>query len=131
MCSTIERDNCLHIVNNSNSDFTGAYLVATGWGTLWFGGRVPNQLQKVYLQVISNGQCQQAYGSRITPKQLCTWTRGRDVCQKDSGGPLFYEAGGLVYLAAIASFGTTCADNKPAVNTRITEYANWIRQYAR
>lgn len=45
----------------------------------------------------------------------------------DSGGPMFLQSGGLVYLAGIISFGTGCAEGKPGVSTRITYYADWIR----
>lgn len=46
----------------------------------------------------------------------------------DSGGPLFLTNYGIVYLVGIISFGKTCADNAPSVNTKVSEYVNWIVQ---
>lgn len=106
-------------------------MEAVGWGTDSFGGKTSSVLQKTWLQVIDNQQCAQSFGNRIQASHICTYAQGRDACQYDSGGPLYVEAGGLVYLAGIISFGATCADRKPSVSTRVTYFADWIRQNAR
>uniref|UniRef100_A0A182QNQ3 Peptidase S1 domain-containing protein n=1 Tax=Anopheles farauti TaxID=69004 RepID=A0A182QNQ3_9DIPT len=109
--------------------FEGATVEATGWGDLDFGGPRATALNKVQLDVIGNADCSRRLGSTSVPYQhLCTYTFNRDTCQADSGGPLFYAnpATGFLYNVGIVSFGIACATDKPSVNTRVTEYLDWI-----
>merc|ERR1712032_855539 len=62
----------------------------TGWGTTSSGGSTSNVLLEVDVQVISNSECNAAYGG-ITDNMLCaqdaSGNGGSDACQGDSGGP--------------------------------------------
>ncbi|XP_038218571.1 venom serine protease-like [Zerene cesonia] len=111
----------------SQYDFTGEKLTALGWGTLYIGGPTPDVLQKVVLDVISQDACSRRVNS-LTPRQLCTYTPGKDACQMDSGGPLLFTASnGLLYNAGIVSSGSLCASaGRPGINTRVTEILRWI-----
>ncbi|XP_029731272.1 venom serine protease-like [Aedes albopictus] len=111
------------------ASFVGIELEATGWGSTDFGDPKSNVLLKVGLPVIDPGQCSKTY-SNFAATQICTFAAGKDTCQSDSGGPLFYTDyyNGLVYLVGIVSYGMACATNDPSVSTRVTEYLNWIMQ---
>nr|XP_034826502.1 venom serine protease-like [Maniola hyperantus] len=115
----------------ANWDFTGAQLTLLGWGTTSFGGPVSSVLRKVNVDVISQSSCQSRV-STLTPRQLCTYTRGKDSCQDDSGGPALYTdpQTGLLFHAGIISFGRFCASDSPGISTRITALLNWITQNA-
>lgn len=105
----------------------GRTVDATGWGTLSYGGPVSNKLMKVQLNVVDLDRCASTYPNSITTGQLCTYTSGKDACNLDSGGPLFYTDNGILYEIGIISYGTACASSKPSVNTMITKYLDWIR----
>ncbi|KAK2586038.1 hypothetical protein KPH14_012040 [Odynerus spinipes] len=110
------------------NDFTGDTVTALGWGTLTFGGKKSNTLMKVDLNVISLEQCVAEYNT-TTPNQICTLGDQKDACQFDSGGPLLWESKSshrMIFLGVI-SYGRTCADGKPGVNTRATSYLDFIR----
>lgn len=59
---------------------------------------------------------------------MCTYSSGRDACQYDSGGPLYYTLNGRVNIVGIISFGTGCGGGYPSVNTRVTSFIQWIQQ---
>ena len=60
----------------------GSDAVCTGWGTLTEGGSLPSQLQKVTVQIVSNDDCNDAYGGDITDRMICAGTGGgKDACQ--------------------------------------------------
>ncbi|XP_055606902.1 venom serine protease-like isoform X2 [Uranotaenia lowii] len=108
--------------------FEGAVVEAVGWGDLDFGGPKSKVLMKVALNVINNQQCSTQLNTTITYQKLCTYTPTKDTCQSDSGGPLFYTApsNGLLYEVGIVSYGIACATSNPSVNTRVTEFLDWI-----
>ncbi|XP_052888963.1 venom serine protease-like [Anopheles moucheti] len=112
----------------TSQTFEGSTVVATGWGDLDFGGPRATALNKVQLDVIGNSDCSRQIRATVPAQQLCTFTPKRDTCQADSGGPLFYTnpSTGLLYNVGIVSFGIACATEKPSVNTRVTEYLDWI-----
>jgi hypothetical protein len=101
--------------------FVGNTVIAAGWGHDDFGGRPSTVLMHVFLNVVSSTRC--------TATQMCTFTPGRDTCQNDSGGPLFYQdTNGLLYSVGIISEGVGCNAGFPGINTRVTEYLDWIQQ---
>uniref|UniRef100_A0A8W7PIR6 Peptidase S1 domain-containing protein n=1 Tax=Anopheles coluzzii TaxID=1518534 RepID=A0A8W7PIR6_ANOCL len=112
----------------TTQSFEGRTVEATGWGDLDFGGPRASALNKVQLAVIGNQECSQRLSVTVPYQQLCTYTANRDTCQGDSGGPLFFTnlANGLLYDVGIVSFGIACATANPSVNTRVTEYLDWI-----
>ncbi|XP_022123529.2 venom serine protease-like [Pieris rapae] len=112
--------------------FTGEKLTVLGWGTIFIGGPKSDVLQKVQVDVISQNDCRNNVRS-LTPRQLCTYTPGKDACQFDSGGPLLFtdRETSFLFLSAMVSTGELCAGlNKPAVNTRVTDVLDWIVQTA-
>ncbi|XP_055372818.1 venom serine protease-like [Condylostylus longicornis] len=110
----------------STKDFVGSKVITGGWGTISFGGLQPNSLQKVNLDIISIMECQVKI-KHLNFGQFCTFTKGKDACQFDSGGGLFYKSNGLYYVVGIVSFGFSCATNFPSVNTRVSTYLFWIQ----
>ncbi|XP_065076539.1 venom serine protease-like isoform X1 [Ochlerotatus camptorhynchus] len=111
-----------------SENFDGAIVEACGWGDLDFGGPKSDVLNKVALNVISNQECSSRLNSTITHQKMCTYTPTKDTCQSDSGGPLFYTEpeNGLVYEVGIVSYGVACATANPSVNTRVTDFLDWI-----
>lgn len=62
----------------------GDESVITGWGTLTEGGSLPSQLQAVRVPVVSNADCDAAYGAgSITDRMMCAGVSGggKDACQ--------------------------------------------------
>ncbi|KAL0198134.1 hypothetical protein M9458_006674, partial [Cirrhinus mrigala] len=56
----------------------------TGWGALQSGGQAPNILQEVMIPIVSNSDCDDAYGGSITSNMLCAGLLnegGKDACQ--------------------------------------------------
>lgn len=109
----------------------GAPGFVTGWGTTAEGGSTAAVLQEVMVPLVSQQQCQAAYG-QITMGMLCAGydEGGKDSCQGDSGGPLVVQAGDESWkLAGVVSFGHGCA--RPdfyGVYTRVSTYASWLAQ---
>ncbi|XP_055317480.1 venom serine protease-like [Sitodiplosis mosellana] len=117
-----------------SASFEGRSVVALGWGTIEYGGPVSSRLQKVALDVTSQLKCEAAYPNRITSGQFCTYTRNKDTCSYDSGGPLLFSdvtGNNLLYQIGITSFGVNCASSMPSVSTRVAAYLDWITSEAR
>ncbi|OXB58486.1 hypothetical protein ASZ78_009051 [Callipepla squamata] len=104
--------------------------VTTGWGrTHTTSNALASRLQQVTLPLISQSQCQQYWGSKITSSMLCAGGAGASSCQGDSGGPLVYNNGNSWTLIGIVSWGSSnCNVNTPAVYTRVSHFRNWIDQ---
>ncbi|XP_041970975.1 venom serine protease 34-like [Aricia agestis] len=112
----------------ANRDFAGSKVTLLGWGTQMTGGETSDVLRKVDVEVISQASCQRAVTS-LTPRQMCTYTPGKDACQDDSGGPALFTdpTTGLLFNIGIISFGRLCATaGDPGVNTRVTALLDWI-----
>lgn len=82
------------------------------------GGPRSNFLRKVNLEIVNNEFC--------NAKQICSYASYRDLCTYDSGGPLFMTNNSLTYNVGIVSYGIACATKKPAANTRVASYLDWI-----
>ncbi|XP_069992938.1 trypsin alpha-3-like [Penaeus vannamei] len=107
----------------------GGKAVASGWGTLSFGGSTPDVLQEVELDIITMDECQQkASLPPDTNSVVCTLTLYKDTCQGDSGGPLVVKlCDGTWAQIGIVSHGFQCAvPDNPGVNTRVSAFASWI-----
>merc|ERR1711936_831266 len=112
------------------SQFVNQRVTVAGWGTLTEGGRQPDELMKVDVDVWTNDRCKNSYGSNapggITNHMLCASRPQRDSCSGDSGGPLF-SCNGACTQIGIVSWGIGCAQsNYPGVYTRITAMKDWI-----
>lgn len=116
--------------------------MATGWGRTEFLGPKSEELQKVDLNIIDPGICQQAYSNEkklaegIIEQQFCAGhlDGGKDTCQGDSGGPIHAmvpELNCVQFIIGITSFGKFCAArDAPGVYTKIFAYLDWIEKYA-
>ncbi|NXF36779.1 CTRL protease, partial [Nyctibius bracteatus] len=107
---------------------TNLRCVTTGWGrTNTNSQALAVRLQQVTLPLISQSQCTQYWGNRITSSMLCAGGAGASSCQGDSGGPLVYQNGNVWTLIGIVSWGTTnCNVRTPAIYTRVSQFRNWI-----
>merc|ERR1712218_422738 len=120
-------------------DYDQWMSTVTGWGTTSSGGSVSNVLLEVDVKVISNSECNAAYGG-ITSNMLCaadaSGNGGSDACQGDSGGPLVAcgmdgncgtMPGQNYDLIGVVSFGIGCAQaDFPGVYARVTAARAWI-----
>lgn len=107
--------------------FTGEVVTALGWGTTSFTGPKSDVLMKVNLHVISNHQCVR-YQPKVSSKQICTYDKGKDSCQFDSGGPELWHnpSTNRLTLLGVISYGKTCADESPGVASRVTSFLDFI-----
>ncbi|XP_054164878.1 venom peptide isomerase heavy chain-like [Oppia nitens] len=104
-------------------------ITAAGWGRLKAHMAASTVVQKVNLPIISDEECAHKYqrlGVTIWNSQMCTWLKGHDTCEGDSGGPAFQFSGGRAHLLGIVSFGMECADANPGVYTQVSYYLDWI-----
>ncbi|KAI8432876.1 hypothetical protein MSG28_013802 [Choristoneura fumiferana] len=112
-----------------NTNLTGAIVTLLGWGTLCPGCPTSKTLQKVDVQVVSQSSCQSVVSS-LTSRQMCTYARGKDACQDDSGGPVLYTepSTGTIFGVGAISYGNFCAtEGQPGINTRVTALLTWIQ----
>ncbi|XP_054615682.1 trypsin-3-like isoform X2 [Dunckerocampus dactyliophorus] len=113
----------------------GTDFIVTGWGTIASGVPLPfpQTLQEVSVPVVSNADCNEAYGI-ITSNMICAGLMegGRDSCQGDSGGPMVSQSDTdsnetRHVQAGIVSFGEGCAlAERPGVYARVSQYQTWI-----
>jgi len=110
-------------------DATGNGIVS-GWGTLTSGGSLPDLLHKVAVPIVSDKECEEAYGSgEIAASMICAGLDegGKDSCQGDSGGPLVCSDVGASYLCGIVSWGYGCAvAGYPGVYTEVAYFSQWV-----
>jgi tissue kallikrein len=119
---------------NSKSDMPemNTTMMTMGYGENNLLFTDPNRfvLQHVALDVWSNVSCAQYWTTNTfkNDMHLCSGsTQSKDTCVGDSGSPLLL--GTRHVIAGIVSFGASpCAQpNVPAVNTRVSRYAPWIK----
>jgi hypothetical protein len=108
----------------------GVAATIIGWGTTEFEGPESDVLLEAQVPIISDADCDDAYGNEFDPAtMLCAYDGEHDTCQGDSGGPLLVPDGGAFALAGITSWGEGCAaQGSPGVYARIGEPAlnTWI-----
>jgi len=119
----------------TKGDVTGGETCwITGWGTLSSGGRQPDVLQEVSVQVLSIDACRSSgyKSSEIYDDMLCaqgTNSKGQttDACQGDSGGPLVCEQDGVWRLFGATSWGYGCASTRyPGIWARVADVLDWV-----
>lgn len=99
---------------------SGPVAFVSGWGHLTPGGKSPEDLHFVDVQLVSFVKCFRKYNGRITRRMICAGydEGGKDSCQNDSGGPLIFQGKQL----GIVSWGYKCADGKyPGVYTNVAD----------
>ncbi|KAG8233151.1 hypothetical protein J437_LFUL018509 [Ladona fulva] len=115
---------------DSTKSFTGQAALVSGFGVT-ASGTVSNTLQYAAVNVISNYQCQQVFGtSYVAPTNICTKNvnNSKGTCNGDSGGPLVYLEGTRYTEIGIVSFGIKGCKGAPSAYTRVTSYLGWISQ---
>lgn len=106
----------------------GDVVTVLGWGTVEHAGPKSDVLMKANLDVVDIATCKHTFGNdTVSENQICTFRRGTDACQADSGGPVIYD-GERVWLEGVISYGKGCAIQYPGINTRVGKYLQWILQ---
>ncbi|EDV44065.1 uncharacterized protein Dana_GF16221 [Drosophila ananassae] len=112
------------------NSFENSWAQAAGWGAIYDGSNVVEDLRVVDLRVISVSECQAYYGTiTATDNVICVAAPdGKSTCQGDSGGPLVSQDGNK--LIGVTSFGSIygCQVGAPAGFTRVTNYLEWIKE---
>ena len=106
-------------------------VVVAGWGAIEFAGSVAPILRKVTLDTIRSSTCNKIY-SWISDGELCAGSHlgGKDSCQGDSGGALWFKKNGKNYQVGIVSHGIGCArPDAPGVYTRTSYYKSWVEKH--
>ncbi|GJQ80524.1 hypothetical protein Trydic_g12415 [Trypoxylus dichotomus] len=112
-------------VSLSSENVGSISAILIGWGRTSAGGSVPNNLQHLTTNTISDSRCRIFWGGSVGSNQICALTRyGQGACNGDSGGPLV-KASDLVQVG-IVSFGMPCARGFPDVYARVSSYNSWI-----
>ncbi|CAG2171781.1 unnamed protein product [Oppiella nova] len=126
---------CLPPKDVERDDYTHRHIWVAGWGRTSFKGAQSTRMKHVELPVWLNDRCDEAlYDFDAKSKVFCTGhdQGGMDACQGDSGGPLMLRDEGdrRWRLVGVVSFGNECGlPNNPGVNTRVTEYLDWISEH--
>ncbi|GJQ80526.1 hypothetical protein Trydic_g12417 [Trypoxylus dichotomus] len=112
-------------LNTANTGAVAAILI--GWGRTATNSGIPNNLQHLNTQTITNAACQSHWGSLVTASQICALTQaGQGSCNGDSGGPLIQSSNRA--QIGIVSFGhaSGCAVGWPDVYARVSSFIAWI-----
>ncbi|CAL8296561.1 elastase 3 like [Gadus morhua] len=108
----------------------------TGWGRLYTGGPIAENLQQALMPVADHATCSQPdwWGSTLRTSMVCGGGDGIvGGCNGDSGGPLNCknDQEGTWEVHGIASFVSGMGCNyvrKPTVFTRVSAFNDWIDQ---
>jgi len=114
----------------------GSMVTVTGWGTTSEGALgLPNVLHKVDVPVVSDEECNAAYGAAgyaVADSMICAGLPegGKDSCQGDSGGPFFSnESPETRELLGVVSWGIGCGRaSYPGVYTEVSHFVEWITE---
>ncbi|KAK0418566.1 hypothetical protein QR680_013645 [Steinernema hermaphroditum] len=124
VCIPKSLDNLVHI---------GTVGYITGWGSIYEGGPVSNQLRQAAVPFVDINVCQAAYPGQIDPDTMeCAGKQGVDGCYDDNGGPLVVKHAdtGLWYQAGIMSFKEGCA-RKVGVYSKPSVMCDFIEKTVR
>ncbi|XP_002128968.2 trypsin-like [Ciona intestinalis] len=113
-----------------NDPAVGTVCTVSGWGnTQMVGSNYPDKPYSVNVPVISNSDCNVAYGGDIYDGMMCLGllgTGGKDSCQGDSGGPVLCNGA----IHGVVSWGIGCAyPDYPGVYTRVSHYISFINSH--
>ncbi|KAH8341601.1 hypothetical protein KR059_011634, partial [Drosophila kikkawai] len=112
--------------NDRYNMYDGWWAVACGWG-LTTSGSQPDWMECVDLQIISNSQCSQTYGTQPDGILCVSTSGGKSTCSGDSGGPLVLHDGGRLVGVTSWVSGNGCTAGLPSGFTRVTNQLDWIR----
>uniref|UniRef100_A0A1E1WML3 Peptidase S1 domain-containing protein n=1 Tax=Pectinophora gossypiella TaxID=13191 RepID=A0A1E1WML3_PECGO len=107
-------------------------VTQVGWGSTRTSGRgTASVLREVQVYTANRQICAQEHASvsarpTVSENMLCTGVLGeggRDACDGDEGGPVYYDD----IIIGIISWRRRCGNaTQPSVNTRVASYTNWI-----
>ncbi|XP_055626472.1 brachyurin-like [Toxorhynchites rutilus septentrionalis] len=113
--------------------FNGWNSTIVGWGTTGNRDNEPLPLRNLLVAhglVITNLLCGLSH-TFIRDEHICTGTDDGGPCDGDEGGPVYAEVDGEKIVIGIHSFHYSgiggCDRGRSAVNTRLTEYLDWIQ----
>uniref|UniRef100_A0A1B6G6F2 Peptidase S1 domain-containing protein n=1 Tax=Cuerna arida TaxID=1464854 RepID=A0A1B6G6F2_9HEMI len=112
---------------------TNSAVVVMGWGVNKYKGNPMQYLQKATIDLYSNPACQavyEPYGINILSTNLCAGTPdgGIGQCTGDSGGPVVVEGSPSVQIGIISFSAKPCGiKGFPGVNTRVSQFIDWIK----
>ncbi|XP_017040272.1 serine protease 1-like [Drosophila ficusphila] len=111
-------------LSEQSDRFVDTWCTACGWGGM-DDGNLASVLQCMEVQVISNSECEQSYGS-VAATDMCTrLTDGKSGCGGDSGGPLVTQDNPR--LVGVIAFGSGDCHSGPSGYTRVSDYLVWIQ----
>ncbi|KAH8273439.1 hypothetical protein KR018_000612 [Drosophila ironensis] len=92
------------------------------------GGVVQTQLQKVPLQVFSDGECSERHEQQLHASQICAGVPegGQGQCSGDSGGPLLLAQTDTQIGIVSWSVKPCARPPYPGVFTEVSAYVDWI-----
>eukprot|EP00562_Extubocellulus_spinifer_P022896 CAMPEP_0178627506 /NCGR_PEP_ID=MMETSP0698-20121128/8945_1 /TAXON_ID=265572 /ORGANISM="Extubocellulus spinifer, Strain CCMP396" /LENGTH=683 /DNA_ID=CAMNT_0020266735 /DNA_START=69 /DNA_END=2120 /DNA_ORIENTATION=- len=116
-------------------------LTLMGWGSTGNGDRYSPVMRHADVNYVRRASCERTYDTMFEetnslstvhagPESLCHYTRGKDSCSGDSGGPVIIkgDADEEDLQVALTSWGFGCAQpGIPAVNMRISSQSMWIK----
>ncbi|KAM3966950.1 chymotrypsin-1 [Aphomia sociella] len=118
----------VHILSVDDEELLeGDLVLLTGFGAQEPNGQSSRQMHALNLTVFNQETCEYAmrYSREVVHSMFCTFTQiGEGTCHGDSGGPLIKNN----KLVGLVSWGIPCAVGFPDVHTRISSYANWIKE---
>ena len=117
------------IVDDGSYGKGGATALSIGWGNTINRGIGPaTVLQEITVPILTNEACQERYFSTIGEGKVCSGEDAGSSCDGDSGGPVvgIDAVSGQYVLIGIHSYGGYSCLVKPAVQTRVSAYREWI-----
>ncbi|GMH42306.1 hypothetical protein BSKO_10225 [Bryopsis sp. KO-2023] len=105
-------------------------VVTVGWGLTVADNRRSQAevIQKVEVPTVRRSLCNEAMGGDITEAMICAGEEGKDSCQNDSGGPLFFNK----EIIGVVSWGAGCGEKgKPGIYASVPALYDWIQQELR
>jgi chymotrypsin len=115
----------------SRNTFENQPVTASGWGRTRTNSHHGSAvLMKADLNVLSNSRCRQSSQFQILESSICTYNRGKQPCNGDSGSSIdWQDSNGNYKAVGIVSHGEKdCHSTEPTVYARVTAYMDWIRQ---
>ena len=139
LCKHVKYTSKIQPISLAAKDFIlpkSSSVTVAGWGAVKEAGEKAIFLRKVIVKIIERSACKEAYSRYQVPisnGQICagnTNMGGKDSCQGDSGGALWYKKNGINVQVGIVSHGIGCArPDGPGVYTSITHYRDWIEEH--
>nr|QHB21583.1 venom S1 protease 6 [Platymeris rhadamanthus] len=115
----------------SRLSLVGKKVKVLGWGLTTHKGKPSEVLLKVDLDIKPFEDCMFAnlYMEIFDKHQFCSFTKNKDSCTGDSGGPLMLRdpETNRFTLVGVTSYGSFCG-NTPAVNTEVGYFVPWIQK---